>query len=334
MSIEWLLENAAPVVRYRTLLELLSSNDSELLKDSLSAVLLLPETKKRLDLLKNLDYSNVHGSNSTYLENVLPMLGDFGLNYGIDSFRQSVSIDIFSEKIVNYDKIITCAFLLRAKFPISELLDSTIERINTIYGFTRDMDFSIYDEVTNFKGMPKSFHNRKVIKLSVAHGNKIRLPMIYDIVSMAEVYYLVSADIQAKIDNIIDYIISPEYDAVDFGYGILCGAKEGSYYAMGWDCKKPFNDHQDYSYPNLHRLLLYSCFPTAAKSEWFKNAADYLSQYKSESGTYIFPKDYLVESDSNWVLGSHMSLAENRRKKQWAEIESTFYMQKILKVVN
>jgi len=100
---------------------------------------------------------------------------------------------------------------------------------------------------------------------------------------------------------------------------------------MGWDCKKPFNDNQDYSYSNLHRLLLYSCFPTAVKSMWFLNAVTYLMQYKTENDTFLFPKEYLIETDSNWVLGSRMSLAENRRKKQYAEIESTFYMLKLLK---
>jgi len=45
--------------------------------------------------------------------------------------------------------------------------------------------------------------------------------MIYDIVTLAEVYHRVSSEIKRKIDSIIDYILSPAYDSVVFGYGIL-----------------------------------------------------------------------------------------------------------------
>jgi len=133
---------------------------------------------------------------------------------------------------------------------------------------------------------------------------------------MAEIYYSASIDVQKKIDNIIDYVISPGYDVVVNGYGILAAPKR-RYYAMGWDCKKPFNDKQDYSYRNLHRLLLYSQFPTAVKSLWYQNAVSFLTQFMAAAGTYIFPKEYLPEENSNWILGSHMSLGENKRKKTW-----------------
>ena len=243
---------------------------------------------------------------------------------------------MISEKInndvLNYDKIIACPFLLRSKFPIDGLLDVAVERINTIYDFTRRMDFDIYDDAAAYKGVPKTFQDRPIIKPALSYGNTCRLPLIYDIVTLAEVYDRVTPDTQIKIDNIIEYIISPEYDVVEPGYGILC-ASQRRYYSMGWDCKKPFNDNQGFAYPNIHRLLLYSGFPAAVKSTWFENAVDYLTQYKTETGAYIFPKEYLPEYDSNWVLGCRMSLAENRRKKQWAEIESTFYMLKLLNCI-
>jgi len=194
------------------------------------------------------------------------------------------------------------------------------------------MDFDIYDNAATYKGVPKNFHDRSIIKPTVAYGNLCRLPLIYDVVMLAEVYDHVFPDMQIKIDNIIEYIISPEYGVVEPGYGILC-ASQRRYYSMGWDCKKPFNDNHGFAYPNIHRLLLYSNFPAAVKSTWFENAVDYLTQYKTAAGTYIFPKEYFPEADSNWVLGSRMSLGENRRKKQWAEVESTFYMLKLLNCV-
>jgi hypothetical protein len=332
MSVEWLINNAGSVVKYRTHTELLKTNDSGLLQKIMADILAMPQTQKRLDLLRNLDYNNTHGSPGTYLENVLPMLNDYGLYYDMDAFKRETKgiIDI-SKTVVDdsYDKLIAYPFLLRSKFPIDGLLDYAVERINTIYDFTKHMNFDIYDDVANYKSVPKSFQDRPVIKPEIASGSSIRLPMIYDIVSMEAIYNCVSVEIQEKVDNIIEYIISPEYDVVEPMYGILCAAPR-KYYAMGWDCKKPFNDNQSYSNSNLHRLLLYSTFPVVFRNAWFQNALDYLTQFKTPNGTYSFPKDYLPEADGNWVLGVRMSLAENRRKKQWAEVESTFYMLKLL----
>lgn len=335
MAAEWLIENAAPVICYRTLAELMDVSDTKLLQRNIAAVLSLPQTQKRLALLKNLDFSRIHGSNSTYLENVLPMLSDFGLHYEIDAFRQvadscMASTKLSYELLSYYDRIIACPFLLRSKIPHIGLLDFAIERIHTIHDFTKHMNFDIYDDIKDYKGVPKSFQNRPLIKPALAYGDKCKLPLIYDIAAMAEVYHGVPPGVQEKIDNIINYVLSPEYDIVECMYGIL-SAGQRKYYAMGWDCKKPFNDNQGYSNPNLHRLLLYSHFPTAVKSMWFQNAMDYLMQYRTQNGTFIFPKAYLPETDSNWILGSHMSLMENRRQKQWIEIESTFYMLKVLK---
>ena len=333
MSAEWLLNTAAPVIRYRTLTELMCEDNKSLLQDTITEILALPQTQMRLSLLNNLDYNRTHGADSTHLENVLPLLNDFGLYYGTEAFNSATqNIAELSAIILDksYDKLIAYPFLLRSKFPIDGLFDFAIERIDTIYDFTQHMNFDIYDDIADYNGVPKSFQGRPLIKPSIASGwGKIRIPLIYDIVMMAAVYEKVPAEAQAKIDNIIEYIISPEYDIVVPMYGILHAAPR-RYYAMGWDCKKPFNDNQNYSNPNLHRMLLYSNFLTAVKSPWFQNAIDYLMQFKTATSTYIFPKEYLLESDCNWVLGTRMSLAENRRKKQWAEVESTFYMLKLL----
>ncbi|MCL2199265.1 MAG: hypothetical protein FWB80_10105 [Defluviitaleaceae bacterium] len=335
MLTQWLMENAAPVIRYRTQVELMGVSDKAVLQETMTDLLAVPQTQKRLALLRNLDYKRVHGSDNTNLENVLPMLVDFGLDYESKVFKREVKPNIHYDKPhddFHYDKVISTPFLLQAKFPINGLADFAIERINIIYDFTQHMDFAIYDDIKNYPGVPKPFQDRPLIKPELANGTVCKLPMIYDVVSMAEVYTRVSADIRAKIDNIISYVISPEYDIVVPMYGIL-RSEHRKYYAMGWDCKKPFNDNHGYEYPNLHRLLLYSRFPVAVKSKWFQNAIDFLMQYKTIDGTFIFPKDYLMEKDGNWILGTHMSLGENRRKKQWSRVESTFYMLKLLNCI-
>ena len=332
MLTEWLIETASPVIRYRTMVEIMHTTDKTLLQNALAEVLALPQAQKRLSALASLDFNRTHGANGTYLENVLPMLGDFGLHYGIDAFNcvcknMSELSHIISD--TGYDKIVAYPFLLRAGFSMTELFDFAMDRINTIYDFTRHSDYDIYDDVDNHKGVPKAFRDRKIIKPSIASGEVIRLPLIYDMVMLAAVYKKMPAEMQVKIDNIVDYVISNDYDSVKTGYGILCAAPR-RYYAMGWDCLKPFNSNRYYANQNFQRLLLYAHFPTAIKTKWFSHAVDYMAQFRTKAGTYIFPKSFLGESDGNWVLGSHNALAENRRKKNWIEIESTFYMRKLL----
>ena len=47
-------------------------------------------------------------------------------------------------------------------------------------------------------------------------------------------------------------------------------------------------------------------------------------QYVDENGIYHFPKEFLTEKDSCWILGCHMGLGESRRKKNALELEGTF----------
>ena len=333
MLTQWLIENASPVIRYRTLVELMETTDKTLVQDTLTEMLALPQTQKRLDLLANLDYNRTHGASSTYLENVLPMLGDFGLHYGMEAFdkeskKTSDLIPIIS--VEGYDKCVAYPFLLRAGFTWDGLMDFATQRINTIYDFTRHGDYDIYEGwEADYPGVPESLRNRPIIKSTIASSEGIRLPLIYDMVMLASVYACVSDEMRVKIDNIVDYVISNDYDWLKTGYCIYCPTPN-KYKAMGWDCLKPFNSNRYYANHNFQRLLLYAQFPTAIKTKWFTHAVDYMAQFRTSRNTYIFPKSFLGESNSNWVLGAHTALAEDRRKKNWIEIESTFYMAKLL----
>jgi hypothetical protein len=72
-----------------------------------------------------------------------------------------------------------------------------------------------------------------------------------------------------------------------------------------------------------------SLYAPARKTKWFADLLDHLKRYKKDGGTYEFPKKWLKESLGYAVGGHHVSFGENRRKKNWAEVESTFYMQLI-----
>jgi len=69
---------------------------------------------------------------------------------------------------------------------------------------------------------------------------------------------------------------------------------------------------------------LLSNFEVATKSEWFLQALKIVERYKDDNGLYHFPKNYLTEKDSCWILGNHMGVGENRRNKNALIHEGTF----------
>lgn len=80
---------------------------------------------------------------------------------------------------------------------------------------------------------------------------------------------------------------------------------------------------------------LFSRFGVARESIWFQDALSMLEQSRTERGTYRFPSDHLKEKRNSYHLygGAHMGLGENRRKRDWIEVESTFRMLNIKRLM-
>ncbi len=57
--------------------------------------------------------------------------------------------------------------------------------------------------------------------------------------------------------------------------------------------------------------------------------------YRTERGTYLFPRHDLQERTSGyWVTGAYMGLKESRRPKRVLELESTFWMLRVKKLAH
>lgn len=86
--------------------------------------------------------------------------------------------------------------------------------------------------------------------------------------------------------------------------------------------------------PLLLRVELMSNFSVARTSKWVVQVLNVINQFADEDGIYHYPKQYLTEKDSCWILGNHMSLGENRRKKHALVADGTFRTLIILKNYN
>jgi hypothetical protein len=74
-----------------------------------------------------------------------------------------------------------------------------------------------------------------------------------------------------------------------------------------------------------------SHFEIARKSKWFHDCLNYFEQFKTEKGTYIFPKEYLHKKyiEAAFLKEMNMSLKRNERELLKRELVSTMKMVEI-----
>lgn len=274
-----------------------------------------------------------HGATLYAVENSLNMLVDMGVFYkrgfnDFDKVLEHISSEAQKKPIDKnhvlgqLSHIVIVPFLLRAGMREQWMMDFILDRLETIHAFIVKKQYDIYEDISNYKGIPDSFKNRPIIQEDLYKDGRICFPLEHDIYGFAAVYQEVEADAKSQIDDILEYIMDDRFQRIEDGYGIL--HKQNNYWAMGWD-PKPTNLNRHYKYnPILLKADLLATFPYVTGTEWFTSAMKQLHQYADENGIYHFPKEFLTEKDSCWILGSHMGLGENRRKKSALEIEGTF----------
>jgi uncharacterized membrane protein YgaE (UPF0421/DUF939 family) len=76
-----------------------------------------------------------------------------------------------------------------------------------------------------------------------------------------------------------------------------------------------------------------SKFKAACKSKWFSNCISHVEQFRTEKGTYIFPKEYLNKKyiEEAFLNESNMKLKRTEREIKVREIVSTLTMIEINK---
>ena len=332
--IKRLIEQANVSIRYQVLKLFVSEINSHNLRTELENdkhICSMLETAKKC--VSDLGFYNIHGATNTHLENLLPMLLDRGLDKSFSSFD-----DVFSPIIpVLYDRsypdvnryhvftdIVLTPFMLAAGYRDETLVEFYKKRLALTSDFCSKMDFDIFGDQSRYKGIPKTFRNRKVIKPELDENGKYHFPLIYDLYGHAAMYSTLDDAEQMQVDNIIRYVMAEQYQAFPFGYGILREPdNRNRYHAMGWDCVLP-TISDDVSAPVLHRMELLATFSVAKESQWFQKGLTLLDSYQDENGMYKLPKTALWEKEACWLLGNHMGLGENRRKKNWHVIEGTF----------
>ncbi len=342
----WLIEHGGPIVRYLTIRESVSSLE---VSDDMGSGLMRSEVVRCwMDRLTgSTGFSDIHGSRDTCFENVLGKLSLFGMRKGIGEFdrrcRPYMSLLENDRKALNvlevFRRTIVASLLAVAGYLDSAVVrDLIMERLDTVFEFVRNVDYSIYVDKKKFKGIPRAFRNHPVIDPDLYVNGKFALPWIYDIFAFRALdFYTDDESTRHKIGVVISYVMHPDYQRLHEGYGLVLNGKN-RYNVMGWDVWLPGYDglhHDDFKMGCLvQRIELLSVFPGVVSSSWFIRNFDHLEGFVTEKGTYRFPGYYIKEKKNSYFMtGAHMGLGENRRQKSAIEIESSFWMYKTMRNV-
>jgi hypothetical protein len=340
------MENADAPIRYRVSREFLNIRSEEAEK----ALLENPMVKLWLANLKPESppqhLSMAHGSFDYNLENAMSKVVQLGLHGELALLMDAAGFYLNYLKNVAarsprsfefFETNMIAEFLYLAGIKDDTALGVMFKRLDEIYRFMTLKDYDIYtgpEERSRLKGIPGNWKNSiYFIKKELTDEYGMCYPLIHDIIGLHKLYDLKNPEIDMKINTIIEYISTDDFHSkIADGYGIFI-AGEKHYYNMGWDPKYPgWYDVSKYmetdSVPKLLFFAQYiTKYPAALNTKWFSELLDILEEYKTNNGTYQFPGKWLKESPGYAVMGSHLSFGENRRKKNWCEIESTFYMQ-------
>lgn len=351
--IHWLMESGGPVIRYRTASELSRDmggyDHGKLLAELLDSkpVKLWLSRCQPIAMPKQYKYAyyTIHGSKEIFFENVVPKLVQLGLHAGMSVFHeatapflQRLKEDVdrpYEDPFTIFYLTLLAAFLAMAGYEAEETVRTFLNiRLKALYEFTRQRDYDIYADPSNYPSVPK-FYRVNIVKPKLYQNNVIVLPWIYDIYGFSAVYERNCTRSKKEIDEIIRYILTPDYQRFPDGYGNIVFSKSRAL-AMGWSVHLPgflgFSGSQtDFIWRSfVQRVELMASFPFAREHSWFEKSIKHLESFRIKKGTYVFPKHYITESRSGyWVSGQRMGLGENRRKKTTYELESTFWMLKI-----
>jgi hypothetical protein len=360
-NIQWLLENGGPAIRLRAS-SLHEPWKSETDADScVSALLDIDEVQTLLNYFDAFQASVndirplrhiVHYYKDTCIDNFFPLVVALGLRAGFSIFEEKMKPvkDTFkhiytqrreSAHCYNYTIMLHMFFTMSGCL-FSEVVESLENRLDALYPAAAKYIYDIYQDERKLPKKPKMWADVGVLKDEMNPWKitaESPLPTVYDIWAFA--YYTkgcADPEKMRKINGIIAYILTPEFQNLREGYGLLWVKDLRRYHACGWNPVLPPLDHEGnltqekpYHTYVLDSLDFISHFKAAQESEWLHRCLRHFEQFKTDKGTYIFPKEYLHKRyiDKAFLNEHNLSLKRNERETMKRELVSTMKMAEI-----
>jgi hypothetical protein len=336
-TLEYLSSLGGPVIRARTARELAPASPQEIAHLQ-TDLIDTAQVKRWLERL--MPRTGLHGSKPECFENALGKLVMLGLRVGCSELDQRTApfrawLAAQDEDLLTdpFCRSLAASFLLMAGYTDQAVLAEVRRRLDRISAFVRPGWRELYIDPAPYTDIPQAFRRHRLVDPAFYPQGDSHYPLIYDLHAFAALWPGASQSEREQINAVAAYILLPDYQQIEPGYGIM-RAGPRRYYSIGWDCLLPGYgalNPTDLNGSFIQRLVLMSTFPAARAHPWFHNALAHLQQFATSRGTWIFPRAYLPEKSAGyWVGGAYMGLEENRRAERAIELESTFWIAKIL----
>ncbi|TFF96899.1 hypothetical protein EU546_00385 [Candidatus Thorarchaeota archaeon] len=336
----WLLRNSGPCIKYRVLRDLLDEQDVGVIARALEDMLASPEVSKWLGGLEPaFGLNDLHSSKLTAYENVMGKLVQLGLHAGLQQldrktlpFRTWLSENVDSlpvEAHSVFSRTIVASFLAYAGYgQTTPVMQQMLLRLESLFKFARNPDLSsVYVDKSQYRGIPKHGEPHRLINPDLYPDQQFMLPWIHDMRGIVNTPAIMENQrLKRKADKIVKMVLSPGYQEIPSSYGL---AKYGTkYYVVGWGVKLPGYDSKPEGREFAEMLLtleMLAPFPSTRKSAWFNDAMRYLDRFRTDLGTYSFPRSWLPERKTGyWVGGFRMQFDSRVGRPDAIECESTF----------
>jgi len=276
--------------------------------------------------------TRLHGSFDNCYENACNKCIQFGLSVRDNIFYQTLtpfhdwllSIPLKKEGPIDFSyafyRNLLAFNLFRAGFEDKAILDTIQFRIKQVYQFVIQNRYELYVSPDHYPAMPKNFQKHRLVDPALFEDGMSIFPNIHDLM-VFHAYYVKTTSNKEKsmIDRIIQYCVSPQYDSqIENGYGVMF-VPPRVFYRIGWSVHLM-------KYNKLLFCSFYQPFQAFQNSSSGKNLHQQYDTFKNSDGDYFLPIESLQEKTGYYVSGSHMGMGVNRKKKNWREIESAYWM--------
>ena len=187
---------------------------------------------------------------------------------------------------------------------------------------------------SQYKGVKKEWQKYLIDPELYTDGN-IAQPAMHDYILFAGMYNELDDDLRNKVENIVEWVFDSRYADIIYGYGYFY-APHGSYKAKAIIFKMHLPDfkHKTFNDGELSSLILtcfiLSHFAAGRNSEWFQLAMEFLDGYRTLNNRYVFSRHMIAEKPNSYaIFGGHMNVGENKQSRLYAEIISTYWMERI-----
>jgi hypothetical protein len=324
---EWLLENAGPIIRWRMAKDLgvpVSKKEYAALR---KAALETVEVKRWLEKLGG---ENIHGSKDTDAENAMAKLVEYGVEAGIPAFDRKMLP--YAARVGKYSAEwvsgIVGPFLIAAGYGSHDSVSRWFRsRLDGLHKTALGGDYDLYLPDDEARKAPKAWRGKRIYRPEFGWVSGYPIPNRYDLYALAHWTPRTSVE-KKKIEDIVGYLSHPLFQSTPGGY--LWDRKKNTCFAAGRACLAVLTPERTVLFVELGAR-----FAAARKSQWFQDALAELERHRTNRGTYRFPTGYLQEKRNSYFIsqGAHMGLGENRRNQNWSEIESTFRMLNIKRLM-